>query len=365
MQKKLIALAVASLVSAPVFAQSQVTIYGIIDQAVSSTNGGKGSVTTLLGSGYTTERLGFKGSEDLGNGMKANFMLELGMNSPNGTLDNPGGGGNQDLFQRTATVGLSGASWGSVNLGRQYTPVFSIQAANDIFRVAGVGSIYALTNDNVTRANNSIRYDSADMSGFSLAAMYALGDTSAALFPSVGTGLGSGADPKDLGRHTGVNLRYGNGPMAIGYGYGRQEAFFAAAGTSTVRQTTNALAGSYDFKVVAINAGWQTNKTDDNPETRDNRVWNLGATMPVAGKDSVKLVYAKYQDRRGGVSAGDANLISLGYVHPMSPRTVLYGTYAKLTNQSNAKVSLFGGAQATGVAGYDPTGLQIGIQHAF
>src|ERR1700690_3322756 len=142
MQKKIIALAVASaaagFASAPVFAQSTVSVYGVIDQAITSqSQSGRGSVTSLIGSGYTTERLGFKGSEDMGNGLKANFTLEMGLNSANGNMDNgatQGGttpttvGTVAQEFQRLSTVGLSGG-WGAVNFGRQYTPIFwNVQA---------------------------------------------------------------------------------------------------------------------------------------------------------------------------------------------------------------------------------------------
>ena len=129
MQKKIVALAVASVaagfMSAPVFAQSNVQIYGVIDQLFSlrrrtkKTSGG--TVTSIQSYGYTTERLGFKGTEDMGNGLKANFMLELGMDSNNGDLDNSNGGlaGAQhtnQLFQRVSALGLSGANSGQHQL---------------------------------------------------------------------------------------------------------------------------------------------------------------------------------------------------------------------------------------------------------
>ncbi len=382
MQKKLIALAVASLVSAPAFAQSQVQIYGVIDQAFSSGNYGKGNVAQIQGSGYTTERLGFKGSEDMGNGLKANFMLEMGIRSDAGMLDNSA----NQLFQRVSTVGLSG-NWGEVNFGRQYTPVFSIQGANDIFRVAGYGTAYALTNTGVTRANNSIRFDSANMNGFSAAVMYSMGDTGAtgataqaalndttAASPLNGsTGSvyqESTVDPKDLGRHVGVNVRYANGPLALGLGYGAQKAMAVnTVNTGVTTQKTTAFAGSYDFKVVAINVGYQTNKNDapagnaaPSFAASELRVWTAGATVPVFGKDSVKLSYNGLHNKL--TSSADSKLWSLGYVHPMSKRTVLYGTYAKMTNDSAATKSFFG-APSLGAAGYDPSTIQLGLQHAF
>jgi predicted porin len=360
MQKKLIALAVASLVSAPVFAQSQVSVYGIVDQAIDSGNYGAGNVTRLTGSGYNTERLGFKGTEDLGNGMKANFVLELGQRTDTGMLDNA----NNQLFQRAATVGLSGG-WGSVNFGRQYTPVFSVQGANDIFYVAGIGSLYSLTNIGQTRANNSIRYDSANFSGFTAAVMYALGDTNTAAVYQEST-----INPKDQGRHTGLNLRYANGPLALGLGWSNEKSKAVVAPASPIATKTTAVIGSYDFKVVAINAGWQTSRNDANPTTSDFRVWNIGAKMPVFGKDTVKLHYANLHNKL--VTNTDSKLIALGYEHPMSKRTTLYGTWAKMTNESGiAGRSLFN-APAVGAntgdpapVGYDPSSLQVGISHKF
>jgi predicted porin len=356
MQKKLIALAVAgaaaAFASAPVMAQSSVTVYGVIDQAITSSNGdgGNGSVTTLMGSGYTTERLGFKGSEDLGNGLKANFELEEGFNSANGYNDVQAG---VQQWQRQSIIGLSGANWGQVNFGRQYTPVFSIQAQNSIFRVAGVADNYALTSTGMTRASNSIRYDSPNFNGFSVAAMYSFGDT--------GTGSASTASPKELGRHSGLNLKYSNGPLDLAYGYGQQ---YGAAAPS-VKTKANILIGSYDFKVVKINAGYQTDKNDANPETVDHHVWNVGAEIPVFGADTVKLSYTKYVEKLTGATSADADLVGLGYVHPMSKRTVLYANYARMTNETNAAKNLAGGAQLISAAGNDPSAFQIGLSHNF
>jgi predicted porin len=365
MQKKLIALAVASLVSAPVFAQSQVQIYGIIDQAITSGNYGGGSVTQLSGSGYTTERLGFQGSEDLGNGLKANFRLETGFNSDTGYHDQ---GNTGWLFQRESRVGLSG-NWGQVNFGRQYTPLFSIQAANDIFRVAGIGTNYQLTSTGMTRASNAIRYDSNSMNGLSFGAMYSMGDT-AAVTASGGTShQESTLAPKDLGRHVGLNVKYDNGPLSLGVGYGNQKATALAAGLSSpIATKATMVGGSYDFKVVKINAAWQTVNNDANPKSADMRMWDIGATIPVMGTDQIKVNYTSLQDKL--TNNADSKLIALGYVHPMSKRTVLYGTWSKMTNEGGVGRTL-GGApavtDAVGLAnlGYDPSAIQLGIQHAF
>ena len=367
MQKKLIALAVASLVSAPVFAQSQVQVYGVIDQALTSGNYGAGSVTDLRSGGYTTERLGFQGSEDLGNGMKANFRLETGMNSDTGYHDQ---GNTGWLFQRESRVGLSG-SWGHVNFGRQYTPLFSVQGANDIFRVVGVGSYYSLMNTGMTRASNAIRYDSNSINGLSFGAMYSMGDTAAVTASGGSSHQESTLAPKDLGRHVGLNVRYANGPLSLDLGYGNQKASALAAGlTSPIATKATMVAGMYDFKVVKINAGWQTVNDDANPKATDLRMWDIGATVPVMGHDQVKFNYTALQNKLPGATNVDSKLIALGYVHPMSKRTVLYGTWAKMTNETGVARTLLGSpgvTNATGGAnlGYDPSAVQIGIQHAF
>jgi predicted porin len=90
--------------------------------------------------------------------------------------------------------------------------------------------------------------------------------------------------------------------------------------------------------------------------------------VPVFGKDLVKLVYTNMHNKLAASS--DAKLLSLGYEHPMSKRTTLYGTWAKMTNDSGAAVTLFGAPGITtniGGAnpGYDPSSLQVGISHKF
>lgn len=371
MQKKLIALAVASLVSAPAFAQSNVQIYGVIDQALTSANSGAGSVTTLNGSGYTTERLGFQGSEDLGNGMKANFRLETGFASDSGMHDATAAAAGVNtgtfLWQREARVGLSSKSWGEVNFGRQYTPLFqNAQGPNDMFRVAGVGTNYSLTNTGMTRASNAIRYNSNSMNGFKMSAMYSFGDASNVNHQE------STLAPKDLGRHVGVSVSYDNGPLSIDLGYGNQKAgVVVAPATSPVAVKATMLAGTYDFKMFKLYAGWQTWNNDTNPKSLDMRTWNIGGVIPVFGKDQIKLSYTRADNKLAGATNADSNLWAIGYVHPMSKRTTLYATYARMDNETGVARGLSGGAPAVTTSvgganlGYDPNAFQIGVSHNF
>jgi predicted porin len=353
MQKKLIALAVASVVSAPVFAAgSSVSVYGVIDVAVESSKlTNNVSTSRMVSGGNTTNRLGFKGSEDLGNGLMANFVLEHQPNPDNGTDANAAA-----FWHRTAKVGISSKSWGQVNFGRQYSPWFSTRAGNDIFYTAGVGSNYSL-HAGLTRISNSIRYDSNSINGFKMAASYSFGNQAACAVADTGQEDTTGACKK-LGSGAGVSIAYGNGPLKLAYAYDTQAR---AVGTGNDDRKLNHLAGSYDFKVVKLVAGWNSMKMG--PAT-DWRTWYVGGVMPVMGKDLIKLEYTRRNNRATGVSNGDSNLIAIGYEHPMSKRTNLYATYAKMNNDSAATAAMLGTGVTPG-AGFDPSAFQMGIRHKF
>ena len=291
MQKKLLVLAVASAMSAPVFAQSQVTVGGVVDVAIESAkySDATGNLTRMVPSGNTTNRLFFKGSEDLGNGMKANFHLETQPGPDNGS--SPAGG----LFWgRTSTVGLSSNSWGTVNLGSQYTPWFSARAANDIFYTAGIGNNYGMEAGD-TRMSNSIRYDSVKMNGFSFSAMYGMGEAGAAYQGQEGTT----AATKKVGTSAGLGATYANGPLALRYGYDKQ---LITSGPD-VNMKRNHVNGSYDFKVVKAVAGWNSSKLDGG--ATDLRSWYIGAVMPVFGKDIIKAEYSRLNNK--AVASADSS----------------------------------------------------------
>lgn len=343
MQKKLLALAVASLVSAPVFAQSQVSVYGIIDVGIQSGkySDATGNLTRVINGGNNTNRIGFKGTEDLGNGMKANFVLESQPGPDTGVAVG-------NFWTRLATLGLSSNSWGSVNVGRQYTPWFSMRAANDMFYTAGIGSNYSLEAGD-TRMSNSIRYDSNSMNGFTMSALYGLGESA----PLVGD-EGTTAATKKLGRAGGIGLAYANGPLALRYGYETQTK---TTGPDVSRKS-NTVNGSYDFKVAKLFAGWNSHKQT---AVQDDRSWYLGGSMPVFGKDLIKLEYTRLNNKL--IANADSNLIALGYEHPMSKRTVMYATYAKMKNETNAAKTLLGGVAVA--ASYDPSAFEFGLRHSF
>jgi predicted porin len=217
MKRSLLALAALSAFASAAHAQSSVTLYGILDEAVvyqsnvktggantaaSPTTGGK-RVFLDSGSGLNGSRWGFKGSEDLGNGLKAVFQLENGTNINTGA-NNQGG----LEFGRQAYVGLSSSTWGTLTLGRQYDPIVDYIGP----KIFGdqIGSSYsALPGDldnanNGQRVNNSIKYTSPNFNGLSFEGLYSLGGVA-------GT----------VGRNSayGAGLNYANGPFSLGAGF--------------------------------------------------------------------------------------------------------------------------------------------------
>lgn len=172
MKKLGFALLSICMIDSHAYAQSSVTLYGIISSGIAyvSNEGGHSNVTAISGS-QQGPRIGFLGSEDLGNGLSAVFRLENGFNSQTGAL---GQGGR--LFGRQAYVGLNSANWGSVTFGRQYdlVPIY-LGAFESAVTWASFGAHIA-DNDNVfttLRADNSFEYTSPSYRGITFGGMYA------------------------------------------------------------------------------------------------------------------------------------------------------------------------------------------------
>lgn len=345
MKKSLIALAVLAA-SGAAMAQSSVTLFGIVDTAfgyVDNANAAGDSVYGLSTSGNATSRLGFRGVEDLGGGLKAGFWLE-------GEIFGDDGNSKGFNFQRRSTVSLAGG-FGEVRLGRDYTPGYTKFISYDVFGQVGIGQFmgwsnwYGTSGDaNGIRSSNMISYYTPDFSGFT-------------------AGLGYGFDEQTsgkAGRYVGGYVAYENGPLGVAVSYDQRNL------AADVDRNALTVAGSYNLNVVKLNAIIQQTK-DDVPGASDRKVnaYALGASAPI-GAGEVKLQYALYDQK---AIDSKAHQISLGYVHNLSKRTALYGTVAYLKNKDNSNLSLAAknlGSNLTGPgAGENQTGVQLGIRHSF
>ncbi|MGB8419257.1 porin [Paraburkholderia sp.] len=172
MKKQLIAAAVSAAFAVPAFAQSSVTLYGLVDEGFDFTNNVGGKQVYELQSGYAQgSRWGLKGAENLGGGLKAVFKLESGFNVNTGRL---GQGGL--AFGRQAYVGLSDEKFGTLTFGRQYDSVVDYLAqttANGNW--AGYLFSHPYDNDNTDnsfRVNNTVKYTSPEIAGFQFGGTY-------------------------------------------------------------------------------------------------------------------------------------------------------------------------------------------------
>lgn len=177
MKKTIIALAALGTLASAAHAQSSVTLFGVIDEGLDFVNNKGGHQAYQLASSVMQgDRFGLTGTEDLGGGLKAVFMLENGFNLNSGALSQNG-----LMFGRQAWVGLSSAQLGTVTLGRQYDAIFDYVAPFAAGQVGG--GVYGahpgdIDNANIDyHSNSSIKYASPTYGGFKFGGTYSLGGT--------------------------------------------------------------------------------------------------------------------------------------------------------------------------------------------
>lgn len=339
MKKSLIALAALAATGAAM-AQSSVTLYGVLDTGLTYSKGAESVYGLTHVGGNVNSRLGFRGVEDLGNGLKATFNLEAGIGVDDGTDYFTGSG---MAFRRTSTVGLEG-DFGSVRLGRMLTSSYMALGRYDAFGDTGIGGSLAWGNGYQARSQNAVSYSSPNFSGVKFGVEY---------------GFGEQVKARDS-RYVGAGVTYDNGPLSLGLGVDRANDI-NASDLKTVQ-----VGGAYDFGAAKVLAYYKQTKYDvlaTNTDWKLNSA-GLGVTAPVGGAGQVKASYNYHKISDGGPKA---HQISLGYVHNLSKRTALYGTYAFLKNKDGVVFQNLTGAMSG--AGLDSSGkqhgLQLGIRHAF
>ena len=357
-RRLLIGLIGAAAAASPpaVSAQSAVIPYGLIDMAIVRESGGNAGSATKLTSGVSVgSRLGFKGTEDLGNGLSAVFVLENGFQGDTGTL---GQGGL--LFGRLAYVGLRGG-FGSVLVGRQYTPEYLVVAFADPFGsgyVADSKNIVATSGNAFSRMDNTVKY---------------LSPTAAGLTVELAAAPGEVSGDSAAGRQFGGSIAYAAGPLQVRVGYHNRNN-----DTATLKNTDNArnavLAAVYDFGVVKAHVLYGANhglnssvlRNTANPFGRaaipvastDSRDALVGLTLPF-GPHTLLASYIHKDDRTA--LNQDANQVAVGYRYTLSKRTSMYAVHARIDNRNGASYTA-GNASESGTGN---RGTSVGISHAF
>lgn len=353
--------------SGAAIAQSNVSIYGVADVAIQNIkNGNPAGSRTLLTSGQAQgSRLGFKGSEDLGDGLKANFILEAGINIDTGTSAQSG-----RAFGRRSLVGLSG-DFGSVDFGREKTiNALFIQAFDPfgglyINGATGLRSLYfygnntpntqplgaALTGQSAGRIGNAIFYNTPNWDGFRGSATY---------------GLGEVAGSTKLGSSIGVTLRYTKFDWDIGYSYSQENQ---QVGSSVInnKRSANSFAVSHQFGVFTPVFIYEKQKADlpysGFATATDQKNFSVGSNVQFNPSNSFKFSFTKITDdtlvSNAAGTVGDAKQWGFAFQHNLSKRTDFYISFATTTQDRNSAKA---GALTNGA---DVRDFLFGIRHKF
>lgn len=364
--------AAAAATATGAHAQSNVTLYGIVDTGVeyvthASTNGG---VLRMPGvTGELPSRWGLRGSEDLGGGLAAVFQLESGFNLRGGDL---GQGGR--LFGRQAFVGLKSAQYGTLSVGRQYTMTYYALLGSDVIGpdIYGMGSLDAYVPN--ARTDNSVAYQIA-YQGLTFGAGYSFGRDSSGTGNSPGQGTCAQAAGSAQCRDWSVMIKYdaSNFGIAASYevqrgGTGAAANFFDGLATSALTnasdQDTRATVGAYyklgNFKV---GGGWLGRRVGTAAINVHANLFYLGAAYSLTPAwlvdgEVYRIINADHDTR--------ATMATLRATYSLSVRTAVYAQVAYLANSEKAAYSVSGGGGGTTPpAGVGQTGMMIGMRHTF
>lgn len=397
MQKKIIALAVAGLVSGAAFAQTNVTIWGVADIGFVSLWGDQDTATTDrhgratgINSGISAgSRLGFKGEEKLGNGLDAFFHMEFG------TLGNDNGTSGANGY-RQSFIGLKGG-FGTVAWGRIEAPGTGWHNKYDTHQAAGWGSQAQMRNSNGdttlttgTRLSGTVAYVSPVMSGFQATVAYSFDpantqEQNEVVRTIADTGCTGAAGQCE--RRSGAfaaRLEYDNGPFSVGATWHRltdlsQSGLLGA----NSRQNDWGLGAKYNFGMAEVFGSYDHTSVDYVGPNRDydSRRWQLGVAMPIGSAGRLAFSYTDHEgdDRAyaGGAAlapglSNDASAWSLGYTHSLSKRTTIYTGYAHVKTDDgfvglgNANASISAPGSTMQLSGNDKMHvLTVGMRHTF
>lgn len=336
MNRKVWAAAALLTTAAGAQAQSSVTVFGLVDVSARSVTTNGATVRQLATDGNSFSRLGFKVEEDLGGGLRAGAWLESAFNADTGTTNVSG-----KFWHRRSTVSLY-SPFGELRVGRDLDATFWNRSIFDPFGTTGVGSQFNLVSALGSGAATLIRADNA----ISYYLPPGLGGIYGQLEVAAGEGISGNA-------YKGGRLGYQQGPLNVAVAY-------STTGTSTSGDFKVMNAGaSYNFGIATVMGLAHVAKYAAKKQTN----WELGLSVPVFGVGELKASYQRADASGGGTDANDSRQVAVGYVHNLSKRTALYGTYSAINNKGVAAFVV--GTPPVAVPGKTSRGYQFGLRHAF
>jgi len=393
MKKSLFAIAAVTAFAGAAQAQSSVTVYGILDVGftgadakafpASNAAGSKKTTSAQFGqSAETTSRLGFKGTEDLGGGMKGFFTAEFQLYPQEDRLSGASTGG---LINRQTFVGLSKAGLGQAAIGTQYTPIHTSVAATDpgqqnnvvgsIIYPAKANSVDTSTAAYTIRQNNAITFNTEKFAGFSAKGIYSQKNQD-----ETQTGANNTAAAYTAGGTKNVN------GWGLGVDYTWQKLLVTAAyqsfrnetnvsGTSPITTTNtndnglNAkdnqtyVGATYDFGILKAYASW-INRKEISTLNSNNYVKRSGQQIGVRSfitptiEAWANIGNGSYKAAGVGEPTANMNAWQLGSNYLLSKRTNLYAIYGKTqTSNITTVLGVTGSAAASQYA--------VGVRHTF
>jgi predicted porin len=347
-------LATLGLLASGAYAQSSVTVYGLIDTGVeylTNANANKNGLVRLSSGNTNTSRIGFRGTEDLGGGLKAVFQLENGFKVDTGEFDSAG-----LLFGRQANVGLEG-SYGRLVAGRSYSTTYDFILPFDPMGysaqyswLTSAGATGGRKDGMLTNLPNMLKY-AGTFGGLKLGATYGLGEVA-----------GGGSDTAKYALGAG----YETGPFQFAAAFDRVNGTAAVVGTPYDKATSIHLAGIYQLSEnLDLTLGYRNYKktlASDGTDQRSDFFWG-GAKFKVTPVVTLigAIYYQNIKNVPGGTDA-DPIMYSVRGKYALSKRTDLYlsAAYAKAKNGQ-----LVGLSRDDIAFGSSQTGVLAGIQHRF
>lgn len=350
MNKRILVL--AALYAAGGSAASELAVYGVMDVGISHDRGGSNGDATRVTSGMATQsRWGFKGSEDLGDGLSAFFVLEGGIHADTGIPTQNG-----TLFGRTSIVGLRGKA-GAVSIGVQDTPLFTtLNTVIDPLR-NGIGRSNNLMPPGGFRAGNSILVRSSQWHGISADAMLVAGEA-----------VGNSA----IGRQFGGSIGYGNGPLTVRLAlHHRSNVSVTAPDAGAARNWL--LGANIDLQLAKVYAGYGVNRGLNSsplnsagapfggvapvPSSASNDAF-LGVSVPRGAWTYIATVVHKNDRTRFDQ---DALQTALYAAYAFSKRTDVYAAHVLIHNSNGAGYTA-GNSEEAGTGNRQ---LALGLRHRF
>lgn len=345
MKKSLLALAALTAFAGAASAQSSVTLFGVVDlNARNVKNGSAGDITSLSQDGIASSRLGFRGVEDLGGGLRAGFWLEGALGPDTGTGSGSlGNGSTSQQWQRRSTLSLLGG-FGEIRLGRDYTPTFWNHTVFDPFGTVGVG---AATN-NWAQA------------GSGATTLVRASNTAGYFLPALGGVYGqvqiAAAEGTTGNKYFGGRVGYAAGPVNVAVAYGVTEKL----GTMADDTIDTNVGFSWNFGFMNLMAQYRMSEQ----ASAENTGFLVGATVPF-GASTIKIAYSETEFSTGAI-APKAAQIAVGYQYDLSKRTALYANFSQVDNDAGLRFTAgSGGPSAAAINGFKSTGAELGIRHTF